>query len=217
MVTYRPAGSKAGNVTQIEAEKISRPSYVSPGLRGRSMNLNAKEADAFTWTAAHEFGHIIGLKDRYSESIMSNIKKLSGGRRTATADPGYRGNIMATHGGVLESKNIKDIAEESKPSEFWVYDDDRVRAWVTRHSLNDIGKISAASKLTAIKTLMGGTRFFSNEDQTAVRRICTSVTTKAEADAIRAGVDLSGLDPAQAPCPEMGIREDALACIAHKS
>jgi len=196
-VGYRPPGSESGNATQIVAEKISQPSYVSHGLRGPSMNLNTKEADAFTWTATHEFGHILGLKDRYSESIMSTLSKLSGGKRTVTAEPGYRGNIMATHGGALESKNVKDIAEESKPSEFWVYDDDRVRAWVTRHSLDDIRKISTAGKVTAIKTLMGGIRFISNEDHNAVRRICNSVTTKAEADAIRAGVPLSGLDPAR--------------------
>ena len=196
-VTYRPSGSEAGSATQIVAEKITRPSYVSTGLRGRSMNLNTKESDVFTWVASHEFGHIIGLKDRYTESIMSNLRKLSGGKRTVTAQPGYRGNIMATKGGVLESKNIKDIAEESKPSEFWVYDDDRVRAWVTRHSVNEISKISTASKVTAIKTLVGGIRFFSNEDQAAVRSICNSVTTKADADAIRAGVDLSGLDQAR--------------------
>jgi len=196
-VAYRPPGSEAGNATQIVAEKITRPSYVSTGLRGRSMNLNTTESDIFTWVATHEFGHIIGLKDRYSESIMSNLRKLSGGKRTVTAQPGYRGNIMATKGGVLESKNIKDIAEESKPSEFWVYNDDRVRAWVTRHSLNEISKISTASKVTAIKTLTGGIRFFSNEDQAAVRSICNSVTSKAEADAIRAGVDVSGLDPAR--------------------
>jgi hypothetical protein len=70
-VRYRDPGTGAGNATQIEAVVISGPSHVTnlPAF-DRSMTLNAGESDAFTWTPTHEFGHIIGLQDRYSESIM---------------------------------------------------------------------------------------------------------------------------------------------------
>ncbi len=190
-VTYRGSGSPAGNATQIEAKKIAGPSHVSPGLGGRSMTLNASEADAFTWTPAHEFGHIIGLQDRYSEGIMSKIKGTFGGTRSTTVDPGYSGNIMAESGAPLESKNVRDVAAENEPSPYWVNDDDQVRDWVNGHSLSDIGKLSVASKLQAIKTLMGG--WISDDDVAAIGRICASVTTHAQAEAVRHGVDLTDM------------------------
>jgi hypothetical protein len=187
-VTYRPSGSKAGGATQIEADKIAGPSHVSPGLGGRSMTLNANEGDAFTWTPAHEFGHIVGLTDRYSEGIMSKIKGSFGGERTTTVQPGYAGNLMAVSGGALESKNVRDVAEENEPSPYWVNDDNQVRDWVNGHPLSDIGRLSIGNKLRAIKTLMGG--WISDADVAAIARICSSVSAKTQADAIRAGVDL---------------------------
>jgi len=116
-VTYRGRGSKAGDATQIKADKISGPSHVSPGISGRSMILNADltvEPDVFTWVAAHEFGHIISLRDRYSEGIMSRVRGNFGGERVASPEPGWAGNLMAESGGVLESKNVRSIAEESE-------------------------------------------------------------------------------------------------------
>jgi hypothetical protein len=187
-VTYRSGASGAGNATQIEAENISGPSHVSPGLGGRSMTLNASERDAFTWTPAHEFGHIIELKDRYSESIMSEVGGTFGGTRTTTAHPGYESNLMAVSGGGLESKNIKDVAEENEPSQYWTNDDDQVRDWVNGHPLSDVAKLSTANKLNAIRTLMGG--WISDDDVSVISRICSSVSSKTEADAIRGGVNL---------------------------
>jgi Domain of unknown function (DUF4157) len=186
-VTHRGPGSSAGTATQIEAARISGPSHVS-SLGTRSMTLNANESDAFTWTPAHEFGHIIGLDDRYSESIMSSIGGMFGGTRTATVVPGYAGNVMAQTGGVLESKNVRDIAEENEPSPYWINDDDQVRDWVNAHSLSDVGRLSTPNKLRAIRTLMGG--WISDEDVAAIVRICRSVTTRTEADAIRGAVDV---------------------------
>lgn len=62
------------------------------------------------WTPAHEFGHLIGLPDHYSESIGSRITGLFGGTRTGTTvDPGWQGNLMGSHGGVLESKNLEEL------------------------------------------------------------------------------------------------------------
>ncbi len=188
-VRYRGPGSSAdGNATQIEADKISGPSHVSLGLRSRSMTLNANEPNAFTWTPAHEFGHIIGLKDRYSEGIISSIKSTWGGERTTTVEPGYQGNLMAEDRGTLGSQNIADVASENQPSPYWINDDDHVRDWVNAHSLHDIGILSTSNKLKAIKTLMGG--WISDDDVAAIARICSAETSRTEADAIRRGVDL---------------------------
>ncbi|HXU81419.1 MAG TPA: hypothetical protein VN914_08475, partial [Polyangia bacterium] len=135
-VKYRAFGVGRGQATQIEALKIAGPSHVAPGLRGRTMTLNATEPDAFTWTPAHEFGHILGMQDRYSESIMSNIKGRFGGARRCETNKGYAGNLMAEVGGVLASKNLADLAAENAPSPYWINDDDQVAAWVSTHSVS---------------------------------------------------------------------------------
>lgn len=160
-VRYRGAGTSAGNATQIEAVKMSGPSHTTSEMLvavgfDRSMTLNANSPDAFDWTPAHEFGHIIGLDDRYSEGIMSRIRGRFGGTRATTVDPRYQSNLMAVHRGVLESQNVADVATENEPSPNWINDDDQVRDWVNAHSLPDIGRLSPANKLKAIKTLMGG-------------------------------------------------------------
>jgi len=60
-VRYRDPDSAAGDATQIEALVISGPSHVTDSLIfDRTMTLNASEPDAFSWTPAHEIGHIIG-------------------------------------------------------------------------------------------------------------------------------------------------------------
>ena len=191
-VRYRASGSNASpNTAQIEALKplLNGPSNVNimPGM-GKKMTLNANEADAFTWTPAHEFGHVIGLQDRYSESIMSKLKGTFGGTRTSTIDTGYEGNLMAVDGGALGSQNVADITKENEPNPYWMNDDDHIRDWVNAHSNADIANLSTTIKLRAIKTLMGG--WISDADMSAIGKICGVVTTKAEADTIRNGVDL---------------------------
>ena len=152
------------------------------------MTLNANEADAFTWTPAHEFGHIIGLNDRYSEGIVSSVKSMFGGTRAATVEAGYQGNIMAESGGTVVSKNIKDLAEENEPSPYWINDDDQVRDWVNGHPIDEVAKLSTASKLKAIQALMPG--WISDDDVNAIARICSGVKSKTEAGAIRSGIDV---------------------------
>ena len=186
-VTFRGTSSSAGNATQIEAVKQKGPSNVARAWGGRKMTLNANEADAFTWTAAHEFGHIIGLEDRYEEGIGSKIKGKFGGQRTNTVKPGYDGNLMAVDQGVLESKNVRDVGAENNPSSWWVNDDDHVRDWVNSHGGSDIAKLSTDTKLKCIRTLMSG--WISGDDMDAIIKIMRNVRDKAEADAIRKGID----------------------------
>ena len=101
---------------------------------------------------------------------------------------GYAGNLMGETNGVLQSKNLIDLAEENEPSQYWINDDDQVRDWVNEHSLADIGRLSTPDKLRAIWTLQGG--WISDDDVAAMGKICGSVTTKREGDAIRAGVNV---------------------------
>jgi hypothetical protein len=185
-VTYR-GSSSAGNATQIEACKMSGPSNVRPAWGGRKMTLNANEADAFTWTAAHEFGHVIGLDDRYEEGFVSKVKGTFGGQRDTKVTPGYDGNIMAVDQGVLESKNVSDIAAENNPSSWWINDDDHVRDWINSHGGPDISRLSTETKLKSIRTLMSG--WISGDDMKAIRKIMANVKDKKEADAIRKGID----------------------------
>ncbi len=191
-VRHRGPGTPAGAVAQIEADKISGPSNVSTGstrFGSRRMQLNANESDAFAWTAAHEFGHMIGLDDRYSESAESRKSGAKGGPRTNTIQPGYEGNLMGAHDGTIASKNLKDLATENEPSRYWINDDDQVRDWVNSHPLAEVTALSTTSKLQAIRTLMGG--WISDSDVEAIKRICQSVTAKEEAVAIRNGINLS--------------------------
>ena len=187
-VKFREPGSSAGKATQIEAVKISGPSHVSPNLLGgKSMTLNANESDAFTWTAAHEFGHIIGMDDRYSEGIISKIKGTFGGSRSTSIQTGYGGNIMGVCYGVLESKNLVDLASENSPNPYWD-DDDQVRDWISAHSIGEIAKLSTATKLDAFRTLMS--EWISDEDVDAMKKICQSITTTVEANKLRSAVNV---------------------------
>jgi len=189
-VRYRGAGSSASaNVAQIEAARTSGPSNVStlPGM-DHKMTLNASENGAFTWTPAHEFGHVIGMQDRYSETIMSRVRGTFGGHRTTTAHRGYETNLMAVSGGGLQRQNVVDLAAENEPSPFWVNDDDQVRNWLNAHSRSEIGRLSTMSKIRAIRTLMGG--WISDSDVRAIGRICDSVTTRNEADKLRAAINM---------------------------
>lgn len=185
-VTYRPQGVAAGEAGQIEAVKIEGPSHVS--RLDRSMTLNANETDAFTWTPAHEFGHVIGLQDRYSEGIMSKIRGKFGGTRTTTVDPRYQTNLMAVSGGVLEAQNVGDLASENEPSPYWVNADDQVRDWVNHHSIAEVGMLSTSNKLKMMRTVMGG--WISDDDIAVILRICNGVNSKKEADMIRTAVNV---------------------------
>jgi hypothetical protein len=185
-VIYRGPGSKAGNVTQIEvvSEGPDDASHVSHGLGSRSMTLNENNgANTFDWTAAHEFGHILGLKDRYVEGSK-------GGARTSTVVVGYSGNLMAEDYGAIESLNLRDLADENAPG--WFDDDDQVRAWVGAHTPAEVGALSLAAKIKSITILMSG--WISGVDVAAIVKICKSVTDPKEASEIRRQINPSEMN-----------------------
>ncbi|MEA2162764.1 MAG: hypothetical protein QOK37_891 [Thermoanaerobaculia bacterium] len=114
-----PSASDASDATQIELVRSGNaPSHVSRHwlIGSRYATLNMDESDALSWTAAHEFGHLLGLEDRYSESLWSRISSSFGGKRSGTtADPGYEHNIMAVVGGDLESSNVQALIAKNTP------------------------------------------------------------------------------------------------------
>jgi hypothetical protein len=179
----------SGPAVKIEAKKMSGPSHVNrlPGMNCE-MTLNANEINTFTWTPGHEFGHVLGLKDRYSESMWSKVKGRFGGDRTAPVDPGYEGNLMGADEGKTAKQNVIDLRAENEPSPYWMNDDDQIRDWVSAHSTAEISKLSPEIKIRAIKTLMSG--WISDDDLIAMEKICLSVTTKSESEKIQRSVNL---------------------------
>lgn len=185
-VRHRSKGQKAGPVTQIKALAMKGPSFVGTRPGGRFMKLNSTDPDAFNWTVAHEFGHILGLDDRYSESIASQIRGTFGGKRTTTVQSGYAGNIMAVDHGTLEAQNLVDFADETAPRRGRA--DDRVRDWIRVHSIDQLRKLSNDTKIDMINTLIGGV--VTGADIAAIERICDTVFMRADAESIRAEVSV---------------------------
>lgn len=188
-VSYRPDSQTAADAVQIEIVAMAGPSNVSRswGVGSRQMQLNANSADVYTWVVAHEFGHILGLADRYSEGIVSSVCGRFGCQRTNVVEHGYEGNLMGSHLGGMSSQNLSDLNEETAPSPWWIDDDDEVRTWVFSHSVEDVRALPTSQKIAAIQTLLGG--WISDEDLNAIIRILQSVTDATEANRIRGAID----------------------------
>lgn len=186
LVKYRPAGSSAGPVTQIEAAKMFRSSQWNSATD--TMSLNTKEADALTWVAAHEFGHAIGMGDRYEEPWWSQVGFLVGGPRQTTPHKGYEGSLMGERGGLLFMQTVTDLDQENQPSPYWINDDNHARNWIMTHPSMEIKTLSTANKLKSIKVLMSG--WISDADIKAIEKICLNTKSKSESDALKRGINL---------------------------
>lgn len=185
-VVYR--ASPSGNVVTIEMDKITGPSNVSRFTGNMELNMN--EDDALTWTVAHEFGHQIGLRDRYSEGIMSKIRGKFGGRRTSTVEGGYEQNLMGVVGGATESRTVQDLGAENAPGYFT--SDDQIRLWVARHTRAERGALSTATKIHMINLLLEG--WIADEDVATIESICLAVTDASESTAIKRALEARLLD-----------------------
>jgi hypothetical protein len=174
-VDVRYAATPPSGASTIEMKDMTGPSNVSR-ITG-DMELNMTEPDALTWTVAHEFGHQVGLKDRYSEDWASRIFK---GKRRTTPDPGYGHNLMSDPGGPLETSNVRDVGEENAPSS--LTDDDQIRLWVSRHTVEEMARLSAATKISMLNTLLSG--YIDNSDVAAAELIIVAVRP-AEAAAVK--------------------------------
>jgi hypothetical protein len=83
------------------------PTYWIAGANYMQYYIGSSKND---WTPAHEFGHLLGLPDHYSESIASSLKgQINPDWRTSIEDKGWEGNLMARTGGVFEKKNIVEL------------------------------------------------------------------------------------------------------------
>jgi len=189
VVRYRAPGSQDSGVTQIEVLRMVAPTSTLQTLS--RIQLNANETNVFNWAVAHEFGHLIGLRDRYTESIVSKIGGRLGRPRTVEIQPGYDGNLMAQDQGTLEGKNIADLAAETNPSSAWINDDNHVREWVNAHTPEEIRLLPASDKIKAIRTLMSG--WICDGDVAAIVQICKSVNASPEARAIRDAVPVGDI------------------------
>jgi hypothetical protein len=117
-VSYRAAGASADSAaTQIEIVRAGPGSATHTirrwlvGSRYVSLNLDYGGGNALWWAVAHEFGHLLGLDDHYSEGFLSKVASLFGysENRSATVDAGYENNIMGVDYGSLESRNVQDL------------------------------------------------------------------------------------------------------------
>lgn len=179
-LVYKAPGTQSTVLaTSIEVNSLWGPSRVRPGLAGNQMKLDGNDPN-IQWVVAHEFGHIIGLEDKYSESVFSKLSGAVGGPRTNTIQPGYRGNVMGQHQGNLFRRNITDLAKETAPW-FW-NEDDQVRDWIANNK-TAVATLPTATKIEIIRVLASGA--IEADDLAAIETVLKSVRTKAEADSIR--------------------------------
>jgi LysM repeat protein len=184
-INLRAPGASSSSDTKIDIDAGSGVAHVNPLTNNMTLYLKNDDgtpSNDLTWAVAHEFGHVIGLDDKYTEGFVSRIWALLGqnSKRKSTVEPGYQGNIMAQSSGTLDSKNIADFDKENAP--YFYKKDGRIRLWVSRHSKDKIAKLNAATKIKMIETLLDG--YISKEDIDAIESICKSVTSHVEADVI---------------------------------
>jgi hypothetical protein len=181
VIIAKPNKWPSSSNSKIEMNDHEGVAYVN-ALTG-NMTLYLKDAAGnptsdLTWAVAHEFGHVLGMSDKYSEGFFSKVMAIIGKDkyRTNKIEPGYSGNLMAQYSGSLESKNIADLDKENAPN--FLNADDRIRLWVSRHSKSDLSKLNAATKISMINTLLNG--FLGDADLAAIETICGSITTHDE-------------------------------------
>lgn len=182
----RAPGVSPSPVAQIEMNLDSGVAHVNRWTKTMVLYLKDESGrpslEDCGWTAAHEFGHVLGLGDRYSEGFISKIMAIIGkdSQRSSTIQKGYEKNLMARMNGQLETKNIEDLDIENSPS--LCEDDDRIRLWVSGHALAQIAELNAATKIRMIEILLGGV--VSSDDLDTIEAICRSVTDREEGTAV---------------------------------
>ncbi|MFQ3610674.1 MAG: RHS repeat-associated core domain-containing protein [Fimbriimonadales bacterium] len=66
----------------------------------------------YDWMVAHEYGHLLGLGDRYRDRIIN-------GQTVSIPDPGWAGNIMGRRGMPVEQRNIDEFCRRAKKWKAW--------------------------------------------------------------------------------------------------
>jgi hypothetical protein len=108
---FRTGGTEDSNRSQIFVTNDQSATNVNSlsTLYNCYMNYHLNTTSVISWTPAHEFGHMMGLKDHYDEGTWSRIRDICGYSRTTAIQPGWNGNIMAVHLGVLEKRNLQEL------------------------------------------------------------------------------------------------------------
>jgi RHS repeat-associated protein len=100
--TYDP--TNRDNFIEVkQTDENTNPSHVWKGDEGVWSTSDLANFNGFT--AAHEFGHLLGLADQYVEG-----PKDENGNRTSTINSGWEGNIMGEYGGDVQQRNIDALA-----------------------------------------------------------------------------------------------------------
>jgi hypothetical protein len=157
------------------------------GWKTARIKLNNKDNNAISQVLPHEFGHTLGLADRYDEAYWSKISSALGGPRGETpAHKEYENEMM---GGMkrVQRKTIDNLRAETEPSASWISDDDEVRDWLKAHSNADIAALTPQIKLTVLRVLMSG--WISDADVDAMVLVTKNVTSPSEAKLLRGGID----------------------------
>jgi hypothetical protein len=187
-VTYRGPGTpEDSTVLQIEySPSIERSEATrGGGLGAETIWLSSNDSNAISWVLVHEFGHTLGMDDRYTDEVRT----INGTKKTVSVPHAtYDGELMAQQNTQLSSRTLQDLNTETAPSENWINDDDQVRDWITQHSRADLAAVSTAGKIGALRTLMGG--WISDEDVVAMEQIIGAVRNRDEAAAIRSAIRL---------------------------
>jgi hypothetical protein len=186
-VVYRAPGTPSLGVTTIEAGTGKGGAYVMPGPISNDMYLNMANPIAATWTVGHEFGHVLGMVDRYSEPVKSKILGRFGVQRTSTIEVGYETSLMGAHGAPLDQRTLKDAMDESKPWAISCSDDDAVRDWIDANGQSGLRKLSIEERIAMFEALMAG--WVSGDDLRCMKAICASVTSRADAEKLRKAVN----------------------------
>jgi hypothetical protein len=166
---------------------VDSNAYKGNGLKTTRIRLNNKDTNAISMVLPHEFGHTLGLGDRYDEGIFSRLSGAVGGPRGET--PVHKGYEHEMMGGMerVQRKTIDNLKSETAPSAYWTNDDNEVRDWLKAHTNGDLMALPVTDRIAIINTLMGG--WISDGDVTAMIRVIGTVTSAGEAKAVNAGVD----------------------------
>jgi hypothetical protein len=180
-VTYLPPGTPVPDGTAtVLLEKILGPSHMSR-LTG-DVTINTSKPHALD-AIGHEFGHQIGLRDRYTESIASRISGEFGGERHTPPIPGHETNIMAARYPV-KSENVRDLSVENAPDPGST--DDQIRDWVTRSDAGQMAALATPTKVKMANELMSG--WVSDQDVGAIEILCRTARPGAQSDALREAI-----------------------------
>jgi hypothetical protein len=184
---YRGKGDpEDSGVLQIEYSRNIDRSRATKG--GGSFSeaiwLNSKDINDISWVIVHEFGHTLGMADRYTDEMRT----INGTKQSVSvAHEGYGGLLMGADSGAMTSRALQDLQSETAPSENWVNDDDQVREWIKTHTAGDLATLSTAAKISALRTLMGG--WISDEDVAAMTKVILSSRNNDESKAIRSSIN----------------------------